>query len=403
MGILLMNIVGFGLAFSYMDPSISGGATGLNLKVWATNNMLFEGTMRGLFTMLFGSGFLLLTARGEEKGGGIQVADIYYRRTLWLLLFGLIHAYLFIWFGEILYPYAVFGLMLFPLRKLAARYLLIAGLVLLGIGGLMDVLHFQEDLEIKNAGVAAEQLKVDNQELDEEQLSNLEKWEQKKAKKTPEQIQEENEALHGGYWSIFKHRTGLIKYFQTTLLYEHWVWDILSLMLIGMAFFKWGIFQGERSTKFYVGIMVIGYAIGLSVNYSETMLMINHQFDIISISKAGQTYQLGRLFTTLGHIGLFMLFIKSGILNFLQKALAAVGKMALSNYLVHTVICNTLFMGFGFGLFGELQRYELYYIVVGIWVIQLIYSPLWFKYFRYGPAEWLWRSLSYMKKQPFRV
>ena len=103
LGILLMNIVGFGLAFSYMDPSISGGASGWNLKVWATNNMLFEGTMRGLFTMLFGSGFLLLTARGEEKGGGILVADIYYRRTLWLLLFGLIHAYLFIWFGEILY------------------------------------------------------------------------------------------------------------------------------------------------------------------------------------------------------------------------------------------------------------------------------------------------------------
>ena len=130
--------------------------------------------------------------------------------------------------------------------------------------------------------------------------------------------------------------------------------------------------------------------------------MINHQFDIISMSKAGQTYQLGRLFTTLGHIGLFMLFIKSGILQFLQKALAAVGKMALSNYLVHTVICNTLFMGFGFELFGELQSYELYYIVLGIWVIQLIYSPLWFKYFRYGPAEWLWRSLTYVKKQPFR-
>ena len=165
LGILLMNIVGFGLAFSYMDPSISGGASGWNLNVWATNNMLFEGTMRGLFTMLFGSGFLLLTARGEEKGGGILVADIYYRRTLWLLLFGLIHAYLFIWFGEILYPYAVFGLMLFPLRKLAPRYLLIAGLILLCIGGLMDVLHFQEDLETKNAGIAVEQLNAANQDL----------------------------------------------------------------------------------------------------------------------------------------------------------------------------------------------------------------------------------------------
>ena len=150
-------------------------------------------------------------------------------------------------------------------------------------------------------------------------------------------------------------------------------------------------------------MIVIGYAIGLSVNYYETMIEINSNFDPVEISRAGQTYQLGRLFTTLGHIGLFMLFIKSGILWFLQNALAAVGKMALTNYLMHTVICTTYFLGFSFGMFGKLQRYELYYVVIAIWIVQLIYSPIWLKYFRYGPAEWLWRSLSYKKKQPFRI
>ena len=187
------------------------------------------------------------------------------------------------------------------------------------------------------------------------------------------------------------------------MMYEFWVWDILSFMLIGMAFFKWEIFQGKRPSRFYWTIMIVGYAIGLYVNYCETMLSINNNFEVIALSKAGQTYQLGRLFTTLGHIGLFMIFIKSGILKFLQNALAAVGKMALSNYLIHTVICNVLFMGFGFGLFGRLQRFELYYVVLGIWIIQLIYSPVWFRYFKYGPAEWLWRSLSYMRRMPFRL
>lgn len=406
LGILLMNIVGFGLAYAYGDPTNSGGSTGWNLKVWIMDNMLFEGTMRGLFTMLFGAGFILLTTRGESKGGGIKVADLYYRRILWLLLFGVIHVYFMLWYGDILYPYAVFGLMLFPLRHTKPKYLLIAGLVLLSIATVKSVNEYSEDLTIKTEGIAVEQLKEANEDikLTEEQDEALKSWEGiKKRKKTEEQITEENEANLQGYWPIVNHRLGINKFFQSTLLYDLWVWDILSFMLIGIAFFKWRIFQGDRTFKFYSLLMLGGYAIGLSINYYETILQINSSFDLVEMSKAGQTYQIGRLFTTLGHIGLFMLFIKSGILKFLQNALAAVGKMALTNYLVHTIICTTYFLGFGFGMFGKLQRYELYYVVIAIWIVQLIYSPIWLTYFRYGPAEWVWRSLSYKKKQAFKI
>ena len=404
LGILLMNIVGFGLAYSYMDPTISGGSTGINLKVWIVNNMLFEGTMRGLFTMLFGSGFILLSTAREDKGAGLEAADIYYRRTIWLLVFGLIHSYLFIWFGEILYQYGVFGLMLFAFRKTSPKYLMLIGVGLLAIGSVFSVIEHHENLELNKAAIAAEVVKETNSdELTEEQQATLEKWEKKKAKKTPEDVEKENEALHKGYWSIVGHRVGMISYFQTVLMHEFWIWDILSCMLIGMALFKWGVFQGTREVKFYVKLMLVGYAIGLAVNYWETITLTSNNFEFLAISRAGQTYQLGRLFTTLGHIGLFMLFIKSGVLSFLQRSLAAVGKMALTNYLVHTVICNIIFMGFGLGMFGKFQRYELYLVVFCIWVLQLIYSPIWFNYFRYGPAEWLWRSLSYMKKQPFKI
>lgn len=173
-------------------------------------------------------------------------------------------------------------------------------------------------------------------------------------------------------------------------------------MLLGMALFKWKVFQGGRTRKFYLLMMLVGYAIGLAVNYYETSMLLENNFDVLAKNKAGITYQLGRLFTTLGHIGLFMLFIKSGFIGFLQSALAAVGKMALTNYVMHSVIVMFIFYGFGFSLFGQLQRFELYYIVLGIWVIQLIYSPLWFRYYRYGPLEWLWRSLTYGKKQPLK-
>ena len=406
LGILLMNITGFGLAFAYGDPTNSGGSTGWNLNAWIMNNMLFEGTMRGLFTMLFGAGFILLTTRGEERGGGIGVADLYYRRILWLLLFGIIHVYLMLWYGDILYPYALFGLMIFPLRKVAPKYLVIAALVLLAIGSIKSINEYHEDLKIQTEGLAVELLKEGNEDikLTEDQEAAFSSWEGlQKNKKTEEQITEANEKNQGSYWSIVKSRFGVNKFMQSSLIYDFWVWDILSFMLLGIAFFKWRIFQGERSFKFYGLLMVIGYSIGLSVNYYETMLSVNSNFDIVEMGKADQTYQLGRLFTTLGHIGLFMLFIKSGILKFLQNALAAVGKMALTNYLMQTIFCTTYFLGYGFGMFGKLQRYELYYVVITVWIIQLIYSPIWLKYFKYGPAEWLWRSLSYMKKQPFKI
>ncbi|MDO8898490.1 MAG: hypothetical protein Q7V19_12645, partial [Bacteroidales bacterium] len=130
LGILLMNINGMGLPFAYSDPTIAGGADGLNLKVWIVNNMLFEGTMRGLFTLLFGAGVILLTSRLEKSGAGITTADIYYRRTLWLLLFGIVNVYVLLWHGDILYPYAIFGLMLFPFRNASVKKLfLVAGIL----------------------------------------------------------------------------------------------------------------------------------------------------------------------------------------------------------------------------------------------------------------------------------
>ena len=104
----------------------------------------------------------------------------------------------------------------------------------------------------------------------------------------------------------------------------------------------------------------------------------------------------------IGHIGLIMIFAKLPILGWLKLRIAAVGKMALSNYIMHSLICMVIFTGVGFGLFGKLQRYELYYVVFAIWIFQLIISPIWLKYFYFGPMEWLWRRLSYLYKPPFK-
>lgn len=403
LGILLMNINGMGLPFAYSDPSIAGGADGLNLQVWIMNEMFFEGTMRGLFTLLFGAGVVLLTSRLEKSGAGIATADIYYRRTLWLLVFGIFNVYILLWHGDILYPYAIFGLMLFPFRNADLKKLILGAFLLIVIGVLWDISDYRNDLKTKKEGIELQKIKDQGLALTDDQEASLEKWEKLSAKKTPEEVAKKIDLMHQGYWAVLMEKVKGNQFMQTWLPYRLWPWDILSFMILGIAFFKLRIFHGERKNLFYTILMGIGYLVGLSINYYETQMQLDSNFDPVVIAKATQTYQIGRLFTTLGHVGLFMLFIKSGILGFLQRSFAAVGQLALTNYLMQSVITSIIFYGDGLALFGTLQRYQLYYIVAAIWILQLIYSPIWLKYFQYGPAEWLWRSLTYQKVQDFRI
>ncbi|WP_231955471.1 DUF418 domain-containing protein [Aquiflexum balticum] len=177
---------------------------------------------------------------------------------------------------------------------------------------------------------------------------------------------------------------------------------MLSIMLIGIALFKWGLLSGEKPSSVYWLMVGIGYPIGIGINYHEVQLILEAKFSTLSFSEASVTYYWGRFFVAIGHIGLIMLFCKSPFFGWLKTSLAAVGKMALTNYLMHSVICMFIFTGVGFGLFGQLERFQLLYMVFAIWVVQLILSPIWLKYFQFGPMEWVWRSLSHLQKPSFR-
>ena len=114
-------------------------------------------------------------------------------------------------------------------------------------------------------------------------------------------------------------------------------------------------------------------------------------------------YPVQRILLALGHVSLIVLLVRGEVFKGLFNALAAVGKMAFSNYILQTVICTLIFFGYGLGYFARLEYYELYFIVVAIWIFQLIISPLWLKYFRFGPLEWAWRSLTYWRRQPMAI
>ena len=157
-----------------------------------------------------------------------------------------------------------------------------------------------------------------------------------------------------------------------------------------------GVFSAKRLLKFYVICVIVGYGIGLPlVGYGMNQL-IENTFDFAFYFRTGGVYDyIGSVFVSLGHIGVLMIICKSGILAALRRRLVAVGQMALTNCLTHTIICTTIFYGFGLGLFGRVERFGQLGFVLGIWILQLLISPIWLRHFRFGPAEWLWRTLTY--------
>lgn len=405
-GILLMNITAFALVFpAYYNPTIDGGATGINLATYEVVTVLFEGTMRGIFSLLFGAGIVLLTSRMEEGGAGLMTAEIHFRRMMWLLLFGFIHWALMLWIGEILFAYAICGLLLFAPRKLpASQQLIIAGLIL-SVALFMANQDYQATKASEVAYQSVENSLVEGATPTAQQQSVIDEWKTHQAHASISEQDAEGQRMIRTlpYWEAVKAQFPLAYDYQWATSPRWLLLDIVPFMLIGMAFLKLGLLNAAAKTRTYLAMFVLGYGVGVPLGMYEVGLTVAGEFSAVSIAEADRTYQISRLAMVIGHLGLLLLIIKSGILAPLQRAFAAAGKMALTNYLMQSVICVTLFYGFGFALFGAFERYELYYIVGAICIVQLIWSVLWLKAFRFGPFEWLWRSLTYWKIQPLRL
>lgn len=402
LGILLMNIIAMGMyGGAYDDPTVTGGAAGANLGVWAVMHVLAEGKMRCLFSMVFGASIILLTSRLDERHEG---ADIYYRRTLWLLLFGILHAYL-LWLGDILYPYAMCALVMYPFRRLPARRLLTIGGVVLVLTAVSYIGYGFYTRDMLEKGRSAETASLSGQKLTSEQEEAKKDYEEWKKFNRPnaEQLKKDADEWRGSPLSVIKARAKVVARWHGLVFYHPMNWDIWSMMFIGMGLMKTGILSAQRSLRFYGLMALIGYAVGIPVNSYTAWVIIRSNFDPAVHAWANSSYDVGRLSIALGHLGMLMVLCKGGWLSWLTGRLGAIGQMAFSNYIFQSVVTAFLFTGYGFRLYGQMQRYQLYYVVAAIWVVQLIISPIWLKHFRFGPLEWVWRSLTYWKKQPMRL
>lgn len=381
------------------------GWTPADQAVWAGTQIFLDGTQRCLLEFLFGAGMMVLTAKAMEPDGPVAIADLYYRRTMWLLAFGLFDIFIILWPGDILATYALAAMFLFPFRKLGPKTLVALGLgfaLFTAIGGagqyaeraaLVDKVHA---VEAKQAnGQAAPQ-----------DSETMKEWRQAQdaLRVTPEvqkQIDWERQAhaagvadYYGFYWTVWQ------RFFIGEGLLFMTVLEAFFAMLIGIALWKWGIIQGQRSGLFYAVLALAAYGLGVTAR----SIGVSEAFSFAPIPRTiWATSELARLAMGLGHLALINLLYKAAIGRTILGPFRAAGRVAFSLYFLEQIIgLHILFSSYGLNLWGRFGWAGMAAIATGVILLVLIIANIWTRYFAMGPMEWAWRSLAYLERQPFR-
>jgi uncharacterized protein len=390
MGILAMNVVAFAMPFqAYMNPLAYGLEGAGDYWSWVVSFIFVDGKMRGLFSFLFGASTLLVIERAEA--GGQSASSVHYRRMLWLLLFGLLHFYL-IWFGDILASYALIGLLLYFFRRLGTRALILWGLALVAVQFLLFLSL------AAGAAFMAQAAAIPNPDPDavrqwqgmSEQFGIL----------TGQPLAEKLGLFRGSYSGLVEMRLSeqLLQPIVGAIFFGC---ETLAYMLFGMAALKTGFFKGEWTVERYRRVAVVSLAIAIPAYAAMAWVLTRDGFTVpmvLGIVMAATTPF--RPLMVVGYAALIILLTRRG--GALVDRIAAAGRAAFTNYLGTSILMTALFYGWGLGLYGTLSRIELWIPVIAMWALMLLWSKPWLDRYRYGPFEWLWRSLARWQLQPMR-
>jgi uncharacterized protein len=376
LGILVMNIQSFAMpSAAYDNPATFGNLDGDNYAVWLGGQILCNGKFYGMFSMLFGAGIVLMSSRCERTGR--SATGIHYRRMLALLVIGLAHAHL-VWSGDILYFYAVCGTIVYWAKRWRPIWLILTGVVLIAVTSGMMELGYAHLQALDGA----------------ERAQALAEWFPGAGS-----MGDEIEAYRGGWLDQLPLRSRFALDFEIGGLVFFVGASASGLMLLGMALFKLGALHARWPSWCYALLIAAAVGIGVPVILIGVNRIIESGWrrDYVSLRGAQYNYWAAPLLS-LGWIGLIMLLCRHRALTWLTRPLSAAGRMALTNYLMQSVICTTIFYGHGFGRFGRVERTGQLAVVVAVWLVQLIASPWWMSRFRFGPAEWAWRWATYGRR-----
>ena len=408
LGILLMNILWFGMPEQAVeDLRVRGEFNGPNYWSWWIIEVFFHGTMRGMFSLLFGASAILILEQYAFKTSLDSAAEFFSRRLVVLFVFGLFNAYLLLWPGDILYTYALAGMFILPFYRLPVKRLLIIAGIVMVLFSIKQSWSKQKPVRMKDAADMALTTDTTVAPLSAAQKADIETWQSFEHEHSVEHkrmVDEDQIACtQGDFWTFFAYSASISYFLETDFVYNFFFLDAFSFMLIGMALYRLGVLTGKRSKLFYLLLSFIGFLIGFPIYYLAASAKVTYGFDPYSLAVNHPLVleQFGRLGLTLGYVGLLNLLFQLPLTSWLTHLLSPVGRLAFTNYLLQSIIGGLLFSGFAFGLFNKLERFELYYVVGAVWVFQLLFSHVWVRIFTFGPFEWLWRSATHWKWQKF--
>lgn len=423
LGGLLVSVWIFGGFSNQQQNQLLLQSRGWNYRVFTTIELLFNGKMRALIALVFGAAMILFLSK-ESEPNKQPAGDVFVKRQLWLIIFGLVNGILLLWTNDVLFHLGVMGILLFPFVKLSRRSLLIAAILLTLIYCGKNYWSYADDKKMYHRYLVLTGLEKKFEKdsltkakpgvmIKKDTLSKLQKqdkgaWEGRLAstkvdvKKDEPNIKAMRENNYGKTWDYLLQRT---QWREAGWTYQFGIWDFGGMILLGMFFYKAGFFNSRFSRSTYLFLGLICIAAGLLLGWYRLHYQRLAVQDYLKyINRYSLPYNfffpVERALMVTGYAGIVVLLLSVGFLRRIWKAFACVGQMALTNYLLQTIICTLFFYGYGMGYFARLTQFQLYMFAADIIVVQIVFSVIWLRYFNYGPAEWLLRRLSYGKSLP---
>ncbi len=390
MGILLMNIIAFTMPeAAYFNPDAWGGTSLADRIAWALSFILIDGKMRGLFSLLFGASMLMLMDRTEMSGGNGRHRHMI--RCAWLLALGITH-YLLLWWGDILALYAIVGLvaMLFagkePLALVKFAFLAFGIHFLIVTLLMLALYHGQGSVAAPDADA-----------------SDVRKWTavlDSIGRPGSDSITDEIALYRGGLQGIVADKASHYVSWAVSGV-KYMGLDTLGFMLLGMAMLKGGFLTGKWPRENYAGTARHCFLIGVPPMIALAIWTWASGFDTVTTFGAVFAWSFPfRIPLTVGLAALIFAGIAGRKPGAFLTRVEAAGRMSLSNYLGTSLVMTAVFYGWGLGLFGSVPRAQVYLFVLPVWALMLLWSRPWLMRFRYGPMEWVWRSLTTLRVQP---
>ncbi len=398
---------------------------GWNYRVFGAVDLLLNGKMRAMIAIVFGAAMVLFLSK-ETEPGKQPAGDIFIKRQLWLIIFGLVNAVLLLWTNDLLFHLGVLGILLFPFFRINSRGLLIAALftTLVYCGKNYWSYSDQQSAYRKYVAVTALEKKFEQDSITKAKTGLVAKKDtlktmQKRDKEAwlgilagkkinPKADDPTNKAMRSGsYGKVWNFLLPKSQARQADWTYKLGVWDLACMMFLGMLLYKIGFFNSRFSNRRYLIVAFVAVAGGLllgwyRLNFEQISLRDYEKFVKTHSIPNDLFFPIERAAIALAYVSLTMALLSTRILAPIWSGLAAVGKLALTNYLVQTIICTIFFYGYGMGYFGRLSQFQLYFFAAEVVLVQIAFSVLWLRAYNYGPAEWLLRRLSAGKWLPKR-